>query len=236
MQKKLTHRQQQFLSQFLDIYREMKQSVHYVTVAERLGVGKVTAYEMLRLLEERGLVRAEYQSNPDQHGPGRASVLFYPTQDARQLLSLLAGDSANFEDWRVAKEQILQKLREGKAGGYEELLSDLLARIPERRSPLIFVTELITAVILTLATIQEAPEIRALMGRLQKIGLPQEIGLSALSGITMFLSILERTNRRFSTILLAQVNRYEDAFLQLSEESRWKLGEFTREVVRILST
>ena len=50
MKKKLTHRQQQFLGQFLDIYREMEHSVHYVVVAKRLGLSHVTAYEMLRLL------------------------------------------------------------------------------------------------------------------------------------------------------------------------------------------
>jgi len=236
MKKKLTHRQLQFLSQFLDIYREMEHSVHYVTVAERLGIGKVTAYEMLRLLEEKGLVRAEYQANPDQHGPGRASVLFYPTREANSLINVLAGNPVDLEDWQVVKEQILQQLREGKAGGYEELLSNLLTRIPEKRSLLIFVTELITAVILTLATIQEAPEIRALMERLHRIGLPKEIGLSVLSGIGMLLSVLERTNRRSSTILLAQFSRYEDALSQLSEESRRQLGEFTREAVHILSS
>jgi hypothetical protein len=47
--------------------------------------------------------------------------------------------------------------------------------------------------------------------------------------------VLERTNRRSSTILLAQVSRYEDALSQLSEESRRQLGEFTREVAQILS-
>jgi predicted transcriptional regulator len=236
MKKKLTYRQQQFLSQFLDIYQEMEHSVHYATVAERLGIGKVTAYEMLRLLEEHGLVRAEYQLNPEQHGPGRSTVLFYPTQEASRLIKSLAGDSANQEDWQIVKEQILQKLREGQAGGYEDLLSSLLGRIPERRSPLIFVTELITAVILTLASIQEAPEIRTLMERLSRIGLPQEVGLSILSGIGMLLSVLERTNRRSATILLNQVSRYEDALSQLSEESRQQLSEFTREAVRILSS
>ncbi len=235
MKKKLTHRQLQFLSQFLDIYREMEHSVHYVTVAERLGIGKVTAYEMLRLLEEKGLVRAEYQANPDQHGPGRSTVLFYPTHEANHLINQLAGDPADLENWQVIKGHILQQLREGHADGYENLLSNLLMRIPERRSPLIFVTELITAVILTLATIREAPEIRSLMERLHRIGLPREIGLSVLSGIGMFLSVLERTNRRSSTILLAQVSRYEDALSQLSEESRRQLGEFTREVAQILS-
>ena len=235
MKKKLTHRQQQFLGQFLDIYREMEHSVHYVDVAERLGISKVSAYEMLRLLEEKGLVRAEYQSNPDQHGPGRPTVFFYPTQEAKRLLAELAGNLSDLEDWKIAKENILEQLREGQAGGYEDLLSNLLLRIPDRRSPLIYVTELITAVILMLATIKEAPEVRALMDRLHRIGLPHEIGLSVLSGIGMLLSVLERKNRRSSTILLAQIRHYEDALSQLSEESRRQLGEFTREVVQILS-
>lgn len=236
MNKKLTHRQQKFLSQFLDIYREMDQSVHYITVAERLGIGKVTAYEMLRLLEEHGLVQAEYQANPGQHGPGRSAVLFYPTQEANRLMNGLAGDPIEINDWLVVKEQILQQLRERKAGGYEDLLSNLLARIPEMRSPLIFVTELITAVILMLTTIQDAPEIRALLERLQQIELPQKIGLSVMSGIAMLLSVMERANRHYSTILLTQFSRYEDALSQLNEESRRQLGEFTREAVHILSS
>ena len=235
MKKTLTHRQQQFLSQFLDVYRDMDGPVHYVTVAERLGIGKVTAYEMLRLLEERGLTRAEYHLNQEQHGPGRSTVLFYPTQEANRLINVLAGDSTDLEDWQAVKEHILQQLREGKAGGYESLLSDLLMRIPERHSPLIFVTELITAMILTLATIQEAPEIRALMERLHRIGMPQEVGLSALSGIGLVLSTLERINRRSASILLAQIGKYEEMLSKLSEENRRRLGEFTREVVSILS-
>ncbi len=234
--KKLTHRQQQFLSQFLDIYREMEQSVHYVTVAERLGIGKVTAYEMLRLLEERGLVRAEYQMHPDQHGPGRAAVLFFPTQEANHLYTQFIGNSADLEDWQVVKDQILQQLQKGKAGDYEELLSSLLLRIPEGRSPLIFVTELITAVILMLNSIQDLPEIKNVMERLHRIGLPREVSLSALSGIAMLLTALERANRRFSTILLTQVSRYEDTLSQLSEDSRRQLSEFTRTVVHKLSS
>ena len=237
MKKKLTYRQQQFLSQFLDVYRETGQSVHYVEVARRLGIGNVTAYEMLRLLEERGLVQAEYQSNPEQHGPGRATVLFYPTAEARLLLdTAVAGDTDNQEDWREIKEQILNQLRDKKNGNHEEVLNNLLSGIPKRRSPLIFVTELITIIILMLETIQEIPEIRAVMQRLRKIGLPQEISLNVLSGIAMFISVLERTNRSFSNSLLAQVNRYEEALAQLNEESRLQVSEYTREVVQILSS
>jgi DNA-binding PadR family transcriptional regulator len=235
MSKKLTHRQQQFLGQFLDIYQETDRPVHYVTIAERLHLGKVTVYEMLRLLEERGLVRAEYEVDSSPHGPGRPTILFQPTEEARRAINQLAGDSAEVNDWQMVKEHILQKLREGKADGYEELVTALLARIPERRSPLIFVTELITAVIITLATIPDAPQIHTILERLGRIGLPQEIGLSALSGIGFVLSALERINRRTATVLLAQIGKYEDMLSQLSEENRHRLSEFAREVTRILS-
>lgn len=233
--KKLTYRQQQFLSQFLDVYRDMDQPVHYVAVAERLGIGNVTAYEMLRLLEERGLVRAEYHLDPDQRGPGRSMVLFYPTQEASRLINELAGETADLDDWRAVKERILKQLREGKAGGYEALLSDLLARIPERHSPLIYATEIITAMILTLASVQETPEAYKLMERLRRIGLPGEIGLNALGGISMALSLLERVNRRLSTLLLAQVGRYETMLSKLNEENRLRLSDFAREVASILA-
>ena len=236
MNKKLTRRQLEYLNHFLDIYKEMDHSVHYKTVAERLGIGNVTAYEMLRLLEEKGLLRAEYQSNPDQNGPGRSSVYFHPTQETNRLIETLAGSQVDTEDWHNVKELILQQLREGKAGGYEDLLSNLLLRIPDRRTPLIFLTELNTAVILMLATIQEAPEIQEMIKRLQKIGLPQEVGLSVMSGIGMLLSVMERTNRRYSTSLLTQFSRFEDTLVQLSEDSRQKLSEFTREIVQIVSS
>jgi len=233
--KELTRRQQEFLSQFLDVYRMTDEPIHYVALAKRLGIGNVTAYEMLRLLEERGLVRAEYYLDPDQRGPGRSMVLFYPTQEASRLINKLAGESADLDDWQAVKERILKQLREGKASGYEALLSDLLVRIPERHSPLIYATELITAMILTLASVQETPEARRLMERLQRIDLPGEIGLSALGGIGLVLSILERVNRRLSTLLLTQVGRYETMLSKLNEENRLRLGDFTREVTKIIN-
>lgn len=233
--KKLTYRQQQFLSQLLDIYWDTDKPVHYVAVAERLGIGNVTAYEMLRLLEERGLVRAEYHRDPDRRGPGRSMVLFSPTREASHLIDRLAGESADLEAWLAVKERILKQLREGKAGGYKVLLSDLQARIPKRHSPLIYATELITAMILTLASLQETPEAYKLMERLRRIGLPGEIGLNALGGISMGLSLLERVNRRLAALLLAQVGRYETMLSKLNEESRLRLSDFAREVATILA-
>lgn len=235
MNKKLTKRQQAFLNQFLDIYQELDQPLHYIVIAKRLGIGNVTAYEMLRLLEEHGLIRSEYQINTDQHGPGRSPVVFYPTQEAISLMNSLTENSTEIEDWTIVKEQILRQLKEGNVKGYEELLSNLLVRIPERRSPLIIVTELITALILMLISVKDAPEISELLEHLQQIGLSKKFTLSVMSGIAMILSVMERANRHYSTILLTQFSRYEESLSQINEVNRQRLGEFTREVVHILA-
>ncbi len=235
MPPKLTRRQQEFLSRFLDLYREVQGPVHYAEVARHLGVGRVTAYEMLRLLEERGLVRSEFHLPKNRRGPGRAMVLFSPTPAAHQAVRQLAGDAAKSEDWEVIKTQILTRLREGQAEGYEELLNDLLARLPTRRSPLRYAAELVTAMLLALRTLLEGPYGQKLQARLQRIGLPGELGLNALTGLAMAIGLAEQVNRRVSTALLSEADRYQRTLQELSVENRRRLAEFVREVLNMLS-
>ncbi len=234
MAKKLTRRQHQFLSQFLDMYQEIDKPIHYVDLAKHLDIGKVTAYEMLRLLEKRGLVKSEFHLSSGDRGPGRSTVLFRPTQKTIQLINQLSGGTADSEAWELAKVRILLQLHEGKVEGYESLLNDLLARISERRSPLIFMTEMITAAILTIAAIQEEAEDKGLIDRLRRIGLPGEIGLSALAGMSIALSMVENANLSLSTFLLEHSDKYQEMLTQLSEEKRNQLSDFAREVTKIV--
>ncbi|MCK4490861.1 MAG: hypothetical protein KAU23_11395, partial [Anaerolineales bacterium] len=202
--------------------------------AKRLDIGKVTAYEMLRLLEKRGLVKSEFHLPSGDRGPGRSIVLFRPTQNAVQLINQLSGGTADSEAWELAKVRILLQLHEGKVEGYESLLNDLLARISERRSPLIFMTEIITAAILTVAAIQKEAEDKGLIDRLRRIGLPGEIGLSALTGISIALSIAENANLNLSTFLLEHSDKYQEMLTQLSEEKQDQLSDFARKVTKIV--
>jgi len=234
MAKKLTRRQHEFLSQFLDMYQEIDKPIHYVALAERLDIGKVTAYEMLRLLEKRELVKSEFHLPAGDRGPGRSTVLFHPTQKTIQLINEISDGTSDTEDWESAKSRILLKLHEGKVEGYESLLNDLLARTSDRRSPLIFMTEMITATILTVASIQTEAEDKGLINRLQKIGLPGEIGLSALAGISSALSMVEKVNLSISTFLLEQSGKYQEQLTNLSEEKRNRLSDFAREVAKIV--
>ncbi len=234
MPKELTRRQKQFLGEFLDLYQEFNEPIHYITLAKRLDIGKVTAYEMLRLLEKQGLIAAEYHLPTGNRGPGRSEVLFRPTQAAISLFKKLSGESVDDKPWELAKQRILKQLHKKEAGGYETLLNDLLVRIPKQRSPLIFMTEMITAIILTLASIQKTAEGKGLVDRLSRIGLSGEIGLIALAGISSVLSVVEEVNLNLSSFLLGQSEKYQEMFTQLNAEKHKQLTDFAREVARLV--
>lgn len=233
--KKLTRRQQDFLKRFLDVYFEGSESLHYTVVAKRLGISNVTAYEMLRLLEERGLVEAHFYLPEGEHGPGRSTVLFRPTAEANRLLQELAGKVNEETDWETTREAILEQLETGKLIGYESLLTNLLARISERRSPLVFTTEMVTAVILSMAMLKDNAVVSGMKERLQRIGMPGEISLSALAGIGSALSLAERANRQVANFLINESEKYQNMLVQMSEDNRRRISEFAREAAKIIN-
>jgi Mn-dependent DtxR family transcriptional regulator len=236
--KKLTRRQREMLSQFLDLYNQEGEPLHYSVVAEHLGIGPVSAYEMLRLLEGYRLVQAEYRLPEGPRGPGRASVVFRPTPLAARLLADLASSEAGAEldsrDWQATKEHILSQLEAGRAAGYENLLEELLARAPDQSSPLIYAAEMITTIILTLHSLTDTVERRGLGDKLRAIGKVGQIGLSALVGLGLGLSMAERANRRLTSFLLAQSERFESVLQHLNEDGRRQLVDFTREAMRVV--
>ena len=107
---KLTRRQQMFLGKFLDLYRQEEEALHYTTVAEYLEVNPITAYDMLRLLEERGLVASDYIPPSQRAGAGRSTVVFLPTPAAQALFDELAGEDWDQEEWEPRQDLILETL------------------------------------------------------------------------------------------------------------------------------
>ena len=229
---KLTGRQQDFLSDFLDLYQEEEDSLHYASVAERLGIGRITAYDMLRILEDKGLVTSEYVM--PSSGPGRSTIVFRPTEQGEALMRHLAGERWDQEEWEGVKARIVQALQEGQNEDYEPLLEEILARLPERQTPLIYTAEMVTAVILSLYQLKEQVPTSQLWGHLRDLGLPEDVGLNALGGVAVGLSLMEQTNRRLTLKLLSYTRQYQGYLADLSAESRRRLSEFTAEVMRIV--
>jgi hypothetical protein len=232
--KKLTRRQQQFLSKVLDLYDRGREPLHYTALAEHLGVNKISAYEMLRVLEDYGLVEAEYQLPANPRGPGRPWVVFRPTPLAALELARLAGGDVNQREWEETKKRVLRQLEEGKAKGYDALIEELLARTPEQRSPVIYAADMITAIILGLESLTDTTEAHHLRDKLRDIGKVGELGLGVFTGLGMGLSVAERINRRLAGFLLVQPGRFQSTLSQLSDENRRRLTEFIQEVMQIV--
>jgi len=232
--KPLTKRQREFLGKLLDLYYQEEGPIHYSMVAKRLGVGNVTAYEMLRLLEDRGLARAEYQRPDDMQGPGRSSVVFRPTSLATKVIIGLAKGRWSEAEWEDTKVQILEQLHSGNASDYETLLDELLKHLPNQRSSTLYLMQMVTAIALGLHSIKDMAEIKRMRRRLRKVGLPGELDLDTLAGITIGFSMVERFNRHVAHKFLTQAKKYQAFLTELSAENHRRLAEFTREVLDIV--
>lgn len=145
----LTRRQREFLYSLLDLYREGQGPFHYTLLARRLQVSRFTAYDMLRLLEDKGMVTSSYQLSETKSGPGRSEIVFTPTDKARRLIAQLAGDIGD-DDWQRIKERALKKIQSGDIAD-RELAMEMFARLPLDRPVVIrYCTELITIIVLRL--------------------------------------------------------------------------------------
>lgn len=229
----LTTRQKAFLNKLLDLYAQAREALHYSRVAETLGVSPATAYDMLKVLERKGMVRSEYAIAERPPGPGRANVLFAPTPLAHEMFDRLAADAGHDEEWEQVKARVLSALRSGATVDYDDLARDILALLPKTRSPLAYAAEVITVLLLNLH------EAKCKFGPRSPLGLlldntAGKLGMSMLAGLAFGLSATHRARQRLWNDLPGQIRRYEAAVQELSVERTQALREFVGEVVSAL--
>lgn len=229
----LTMRQKAFLSKLLDMYVEAREPLHYSRMAEILGISPATAYDMLKLLERKGMVRSEYVVPDRPPGPGRANILFIPTPAAHELVARLAADATRDEEWEDVKARVLTALRSGEAADYDELLRDLLMLIPTTNSPLAYAAEVITALLITLHQTKQRLGPRSPLGMLLN-NTAGKLGMSMLAGLAFGLSATRQVNERILANLPEHVRRYEAAVQELSVEADQALRDFVGEMVTAL--
>lgn len=230
----LTARQQYVLAKLLDLYHESQQPIHYTQVAERLGVNRYSAYDMLKLLERKGFVRSEYQRSGERGGPGRTSIVFLPTPKARATLRLLGGRAAISADnaqWEATKTRILERLRTDDPG--DGLVAELLARAMrvEAESPLLYCTEMIGALLAHLQHVRASADVGGRVSRLKALIPAGELGLGTLAGLG-FGSLL--SNRpELATVERWQglIRRYQAMLADLGEDHVAALSDFLQEAL-----
>jgi len=235
---KLTRRQEEFIRQLLDLYQQSGEPLHYTELAERLGVNRFTAYDMLRLLEEKGLARSEYRLASDKEGPGRSEIVFLPTEKAHQLLAgMLLSSGKPLEDWEATKNAILEVIG---SGGYSEsdLVQEILARAPvEAASPGRYCLEVMAIIALRLRRGQG----RSLLLQYLPMILP-EIDASNTENLTLLggfaLGVLAREYADDPTWCLEMfehVKRYQTIITSMTPKQRNDLAASLNQVYEALA-
>ena len=219
---KLTRRQIAFIEKMLDIYKETQGPFHYSLVAERLELSKYTAYDMLRLLEEKGYVESTYETH--QAGPGRASVMFQPTQKARETFEQLAGEG-DLTSWDQAKDRVITRIATGEFED-AELAQEILLQIEGGMDDVLYCSKVIgdlvnrfrargrhrmmdyyASVILALIERRSARDLRL------------------LPGFLMGLAANEDDAAELTETFLGQIRKYEILLDRMDKEGRKRLGD-----------
>ena len=128
---KVTRRQEEFITNLIDLSAEFEGPIHYSVLAQRLGVSPFTAYDMLRLLEEKGLVTSEYQLAAGKNGPGRAERLFYPSLSSQKRKEMLVVEFGGRIPGRDEHKEFVMSKIESDEFMDKELATEVLARIPD---------------------------------------------------------------------------------------------------------
>ncbi|MGC8880133.1 MAG: hypothetical protein ACP5R2_13000 [Anaerolineae bacterium] len=237
MRIKLTRRQQAFLDKLFDLYREFGQPVHYSVVAERLGVNRFSAYDMLKTLEEKGVAASAYAPKRDQRGPGRSMVLFYPTYRAAKFLTQLRQDMFGSDEWSQFKESVLRQLRQALESNSSKTVRDLLSQLPSVKTPLAYCTEMVGVLLLNLAQCQTAQRSFPL-GTLQPLtvgGGP--IGLGTLAGLSLGSLVSGSTDDpSFAERLTHHIHEFQEQLNELSEESLNRLNAFLQDALKAVES
>lgn len=224
----LTRRQEEFVENLMDLSKEWDGPIHYSLLAERLGVSPFTAYDMLCLLEEKGMVMSEYQRAEGASGPGRAARLFYPARSLAERrehiaekMKLAGVDEAELNQF------VLEKIRQNDFPN-KDVAKELMARIPpEGAGNVRYCAEVMTVVGIRLKErIGQNTLLTYLPQLLSGDDPDNQANLTLLGGLAFGLLVQEETtDREWSQMLLEHARHYQNLVIQMTPEECKELAQ-----------
>lgn len=227
---KLTNRQETFIRNLLEMYLESQEPIHYTVLAERLGVSRFTAYDMLRVLEEKGFACSEYKL-AEEGKSGRSERVFLPTEKAKQMVQVITGEEGEY-NWDSIKERLLS-LMENDDIPAKELGPEILMRVPpEADDHFQYCIEVIT--ILALQTRQYQDKMEAMNTYAEEFFASNIVSnrtiLSMISGFMLgVLSQEENFDEVWMDEMVAHVLKYQEIVIAMSEDEATQLADGMQE-------
>lgn len=231
----LTYRQKAFLAKMHEIYREIQKPIHYNLIAKKLGLCGSTVYDMLRVLEKKGMVNSQYRLTKKDTGPGRSSIFFVPAdivlEQSLQAEAALGGRG----DWDRVKAGIMNSIRRGAKSDYEKVCRSLLEKDAGVQPPLERCARLITGMLVNLKQAKyEFSENSPVLAMLKSP--VSRLTMSSTAGLITGLAIKSRKACRAPGKYREQLNKFTQYLQDMSEDNVRLLHQFTMDVWNMLGS
>jgi len=192
---KITPRQKEFLLALIDLYQQSGSPVHYSEVAQKMGVSKWTAYDMLKLLHKENLLEVEYLIpelvNYKGEKLGRSTITFFPTKKGYSVSTLSQKNlPTKAAELNKLKTDIIQKFEDFKV---KFNLKDLFKEVLKTKSPLIICACVLLILILLIKKITEGmAEIKLLSQVIPHDATSTYVGLILIVFVGMCFGVLTK--------------------------------------------
>lgn len=230
---KLTYRQKAFMAGLVDLYKDMQKPVHYGVVAKKLGLCGSTVYDMLRVLEKKGMVRSEYSLPKRATGPGRSNILFLPVAGAMDKFLPKGADAGERREWKKVRMGILASLQGCAACDYRKLFGGMFEKASRMQSPLAGSAQIIAGLLVSLKESKYDFTEQSEVGTLLKSP-ASKVGMSTAAGVILGLSLADKNVRSFLGNYRDYMNKYMASLQNISDENLLALHEFALDVWNIL--
>lgn len=231
----LTYRQKAFLAKMHDIYREIQKPIHYNVIAKKLGLCGSTVYDMLRVLEKKGMVNSQYRLPKKDAGPGRSSIFFVPANMALEQCFQAETVAGGRDDWDRVKVGIMNNVRKGAKSGYEIVYKSLLEKAGSVQSPLESCARLVTGMLINLKQANyEFSENSPVLAMLKSPA--SRLTMSSIAGLLTGLAIKGRKACRTPGKYREHLNKFTQYLQDMSEDNVRLLHQFTIDVWNMLGS
>jgi len=241
---RITTRQKEFLKVLIDLYKQKASPIHYSEVAQKLGVSKWTAYDMLQLLHKEGLLEVEYlipeSDNYRWERLGRSTITFFPTKKGYTISNLSQRNlPAKIYELNKLKNDIIKKFEEIK-GKFN--LKDLFQEALQSKSPLIFCACVLLILILLIKKITEGiAEIKLLSQVIPLDATNTYIELALIVFIGMCFGVLTKYINKIPKYVtgpnnnldeyIGYIQTYNQYVSQMDEKEQKSLLDFLKETL-----
>jgi Mn-dependent DtxR family transcriptional regulator len=215
----LTNRRREFLKIVVELYDEKKEPVHYSDVAEKMGISKWTAYDILKELEKGEYLEAEYYLEEGK-SQGRSVVRFIPTEKAYQLFEKISTN-----EWEKLKEKLINKVKSEKNTSLEELLNGMF----HASKPLEFCAYAIAAFLLKLRMISGV-SLQNLENNILSCVNPSS-ALVLLGGTVLGALLYNKIKTDVDKVLSDNIRRFQLHLNELDQKDIYLLNNFLKDLL-----